>query len=143
MHHKYFEADNGMNCCQEPAACRFLKFSPSWHHLQPGCQRHAAALPLFWPAAKRKQHWFARKAEHAAAKQGRLTAKAHLRPSRRTFLFRLCSCDLTTGPCITPPPLICTPDLVLRSRAMILMMVTTTQHYKENQATCCASSSHV
>ena len=41
-----------------------------------------------------------------------LTASAHDSPNRRTFLFKLCSCDLTTGPCIAPPPLSCTTDKV-------------------------------
>src|SRR4029077_12902697 len=29
--------------------------------------------------------------------------RAEIRPSRRTFLFRLYSCERTTGPCTTPP----------------------------------------
>src|SRR3954471_14893641 len=33
---------------------------------------------------------------------------AEIRPRRRTFLFRLYSCERTTGPCATPPVRNCT-----------------------------------
>ena len=70
------------------------------------------SLPSRVLACKRTQHT---STGHNSSKDHKLlcsicmslTASAHFMPRRRTFLFRLCSCDRTTGPCITPPPLIC------------------------------------